>query len=396
MRKILFVFLSLFVICLVAAHLDYAEAVEKQPFRHVLALGATKPVSNAEENRMSPIILYNWYMEDLPNNLYGQLGLVTTRVFYIFGYKTDSVFAGVTPQLNHTTYGAFHAYDDRGRLDQSRVFKGNNAGIELFCQYKIIREIAARVSYYPGYHFYAKYEEEEGFPFDTEETTIELPNDHWEHTGAFDLSFNNVVATDINRVKHGVMLSAKYLYTRRAGYGTFEDTGAAPSDIDGTHRRYAALGIYYKFPYDINLQLDAYGGWHKNVDRNNSDQIGSFASTTAPMIGYFYGEFYHHRYGIARAQLGFPLLPWWGTRIQPGFNVLYMARENDVVGVGNYPRRVYRSYSAALSTKLGNVLPVFVTYAYGMDARRVNDSDGTSEKGNHEIIVVALMAFGAR
>ncbi len=370
---------------------------EKQPYRHMLVLGASQPVSNADENRMSPIILYNWFMEDFPHDIYGQIGIVTTRVFGIFGMKNDTIFAGIQPQLNHNIYGANHAYQNNGTLDETRIFKGHNAGAEFFFKYNFIKEFSAMVSYYPGYYFYQKYKEEQGFPFDTEETLIDLPENHWEHTGLLELVVDNVSQKDLNRIKHGVLLKAKYMFTHRVGYGTFQDSMPDyASDITNTHKIYGYLGLYYNFPYDINFLVDVYGGFHKHIDRNNSDQIGSYTSQTAPMPGYFFGEFYHDRYAISRTQLGFPLLPFWGTRLQVGFNVLYMPENNKVIGVQDYDRKTYRSVSCQLSTKLGGVLPLMANYAYGMDAERYNDWDGTNKKGNHEICVIVVMAFGQR
>ena len=127
------VFMSSFSLWTGVAH------AEKQPYRHMLVLGASQPVSNADENRMSPILVYNWFMEDFSNDLYGQIGVVTTRVFGIIGIKNDTVFAGIQPQLNHNIYGANHAYQNNGTLDETRIFKGHNAGAELFLRYNFIK-----------------------------------------------------------------------------------------------------------------------------------------------------------------------------------------------------------------------------------------------------------------
>ena len=137
MKKASLVLLALALFMCAAFHWADNAMAEKQPYRHFLALGATQPVSNAEENRMSPLIMYNWFMEDFPNDLYAQFGLTTTRVFFIFGIKNDSLFAGIKPQYNHSIYSGFHAYNTRGELDQTRVFKGNNMGAELFARYNL-------------------------------------------------------------------------------------------------------------------------------------------------------------------------------------------------------------------------------------------------------------------
>ncbi len=397
MNRFTRIVLSLALLIMMFVCLGGPAHAEKQPYEHILALGATQPYSNADNNRMSPLILYNWFMEDFPNDLYGQFGLITTRVFFVFGFKNDSIFAGIKPQLNHNIYGANHAYRNDGSLDETRIFKGNNAGAELFFRYNFIRELSAMVSYYPGYYFYQKYKQEQGIFFDTQETLIDLPKNHWEHTGTFELAFSNVQRSNVDRIKHGVLMRVKYQYTHRVGYGTFQDSlPEYASDITNTQKRYAQIGLYYNFPLDINLLLDGIGAWHKNIDRNNSDQLGSYSSETGVLPGYFFGEFYQNRYAIGRAQIGFPFLPFWETRLQPGFHVLYMPRDNQVVGVQDYERRTYRSVSVQLSTKLGGVLPIFVHYAYGMDARRYNQDDGTEKKGSHEVCVLMVMAFGQR
>lgn len=75
---------------------------------------------------------------------------------------------------------------------------------------------------------------------------------------------------------------------------------------------------------------------------------------------------------------------------------MYMPENNEVIGVQDYDRTTYRSVSCQLSTKLGGVLPLMANYAYGMDAERYNDYKGTNKKGNHEICVIVVMAFGQR
>jgi len=43
--------------------------------------------------------------------------------------------------------------------------------------------------------------------------------------------------------------------------------------------------------------------------------------------------------------------------------------------------------------KAGGVLPVFLDYAYGIDARRLNSDTGVEKKGNHEFMFYVLTAF---
>jgi hypothetical protein len=76
-----------------------------------------------------------------------------------------------------------------------------------------------------------------------------------------------------------------------------------------------------------------------------------------------------------------------------GINILYMPEDNDVAGVDNYLRRVYRSISAELSMKGGGLVLLFFDYAYGIDARRLNYKTGVEKKGNHELMFYVLTAF---
>ena len=229
--------------------------------------------------------------------------------------------------------------------------------------------------------------------FRQEATEINLPENHWEHTGELNFTIDKLEQKDINRIKHGFIIEGTCNYIYRSGYGTFYDTASAEnSSIDKTQKRYLSAGLYYNFNYDINLLLDIAGGYHTNIDRNNSDQIGSFIADKGVMPGYFWGEFYHNKFCIIRTQAGLPLF-YWNARIQPGFNVMYMPEDNDVVGVENYPRRIYRSISVELSMKAGGVLPVFLDYAYGIDARRLNSDTGVEKKGNHEFMFYVLTAF---
>lgn len=190
------------------------------------------------------------------------------------------------------------------------------------------------------------------------------------------------------------------------------------SKVHNTHRLYFNIGGYYNFKHDINLLFDYYGGYFKGVDRNNAEQIGYMQQDHAIMPGYASTEFYHNFYMIARLQLGIPL-KFWDARIQPGYNVLYMPKTNEVVGIGRglygfgrgallsyhhlalngYPRRFYSSVSCSLSLRLGNLLPVFIDYAYGFDAVRSRSSVkmymNRLERGCHEFQVLVVAAFGS-
>lgn len=367
-------------------------AEEKELYRHIAAAGINKPVSYSEINNPSPIIAYSYFKNDLQNDLYGQFTLLTTNIYCIIGYKNEKNFAGIKPILNHTVYSAYHCYTN-GVDDERRNFKGHNAGAELFYQYYIFKNISAKGIYYPGYYWYSKNTETKYPSYERKATEIDLPNKHWEHTGILEISFSDVKKKDIDRIKHGYFITGSYRYIYREGYGTFKDSiEAEDSSIKETYKRYLKGGVYYNFRHDINLLLDFSGAYHRNVDRNNSDQIGSFVSEEGVMPGYYWGEFYHNKYAIGRMKIGLPLF-FWDARLEPGFNVLYMPKDNDVIGVGDYPRTIYRSISAGFSLKLGGILPFFADYAYGIDARRLNVNTGNSKRGHHEVMALFLMAF---
>ena len=366
---------------------------EEQPvYRHIAFLGIDSPLSNSEVNTPAPIFGYYYIRDDLPDEMYFQFTTMTTMFYFITAYKTDIFFTGIKPVLNHTIYSAYHNYTD-GVNDDTRCFNGNNGGAEFFYEYSFYKYLKTMISYYPGYYWYQK-KEKSDFIFTEQGTTeIALPENHMEHSMMIDVTIDKTVKKDIERIKHGFMLQGTYKYIYRRGYKTFyDDHSSENTSIDRTSLRYLAAGVYYNFENDINLMFDIYGACHSNVDRNNADKIGSYTADKGIMPGYFWGEFYHNKYCIGRVQIGIPLFVW-GARIQPSANILYMPRNNDVAGVENYPRRIYRSVSTGLSMKAGGVLPLFFDYAYGFDARRLNTATGVLKKGNHEIMCYVLGAF---
>lgn len=129
MRRIFAAAILLALTCSFASRALYAEGEGKElmPYRHIAVLGADKPVSDAYRNKMSPVIAYFYFLENRDSDFYGQFTLKTTQVYFILGFKNNLLFTGIKPQLNHTIYGAYTAYD-RGMLDESRVFKSHNAG----------------------------------------------------------------------------------------------------------------------------------------------------------------------------------------------------------------------------------------------------------------------------
>ncbi len=356
-----------------------AMAYEKKPYRHIAVLGADFHVSNGD-NKTSPLILYHYFMENFSNpNLYAQYTLKTTSFFFILGYKTDDYFAGIRPELKWITWGAYRAYTEGENFDE-RTYKSQTAGAELFYERYAGRFVTLRLGYQPDYHFY----------IENKGTTIDLPTNHSEHNLRAELSLGKITSSDLNRVRHGFIVKGMYQYTGRQGYGTFEDMPLVTRDdssIDTTHKIYLDLGACYAFSNQINIQLDGMAGIHDGVDRNNAEQIGYINSRHAAVGGYYSTEFYHNRYVVGKLQIGFPV-PLWDMRLQPGFNVLYMPKNNEVVGVEHYPKTVYKSVSLGWSFKMADVLPFFINYAYGMDA------DRKGEKGNHEIQAFIIMALG--
>jgi hypothetical protein len=206
--------------------------------------------------------------------------------------------------------------------------------------------------------------------------------------GRVGLTFKDLRERELGSILHGYIGRLRYAYIKRFGYGTFDEgNGTEISDIESTHKLYLNLGGYYTLKGDINLKMDLSGGWHKNVDRNSGVELGNLNTEHGVIPGYFRAEFYHNRYATARVRLGVPA-GFWGTRIEPGFNVLYMPGENEVVGVEDYAREVYKSVSVGIMTKIANLIPILLDYGYGIDA------DRKGEIGSHEIRALVLMGFG--
>jgi hypothetical protein len=426
---------------------DFTPQKTQQPYQHVIALGANRPFSGGS-NALSPVFAYMYYGEKLPiPDLYAQFTITTTRVFAIIGLKTSRYFFGVKPLIEHSTYGGWRMYK-YGYDDKTRDIRGNNAGVGAFFQYSFLKNLSMKASFHPSYHFYK-------MPLLSPNVKkyVQKPNNHFQVKPGIELSLNDVQEKSLNRIKHGYIVRVEYQYARRIGYGTWYDydrlifkekyeqtwypvygNGSAPwngwagpqgimykSTIRDTHRLYFSAGLYYNFEKDINILFDYYGGYFAGVDRNNAEQIGYYLADNAVMPGYYNTEFQSQFYMIARLQIGLPI-PFWNTRIQPGFNMLYMPKTNEVVGIGrgsmpggllyqnvgalanqSYPRRLYKSVSCTFSTQLGNLVPVLISYAYGMDADRAKSSFdvylsrvhlGKMDRGNHEFQVVFLMAFG--
>ncbi len=386
-----FLCLITFLLCIILCKVS-VSAEDKSDYRNIFVLGINKPLSNADVNTLSPVFAYYYINKDLQNDLYLFFTVKTTSAYLIFGEKNEKYFTGIKPFFNYLVYGAYHSYTN-GVNDDRRCLNSSNAGVEIFYEYMPVKYFKAGVSYYPGYYWYWRKKRSDFLFTRQDDTEIVLPGNHMEHTGVFDITISNVEKKDMDRIKNGFILQGISKYSYRHGYGTFYDTNEAEdSSISRTLKNYFNAGCYYNFENNVNLMLDLSAACHRNTDRNNSDQIGSYISDNGVMPGYYWGEFYHNRYIITRIQTGLPLF-FYAARIQPGFNILYMPEKNGVRGADNYPRTIYRSVSVELSLKAGGVLPLYFDYAYGIDARRVNSSDGTEKKGNHEFMFYAVAAF---
>ena len=370
------VFLFSIAVTLFIGNSTFAE-IQKEPYRHILSLGADSSISNGDDS-ITPLIAYYYFMENFDNpNLYGRLAVKTTDTYYRFGWRNEKIITGIQPTFSYICYGAYAAYD-RGRSDETRRFYGNSLGVLLLGQYFLSPYLASLVSWRPDYYFY----------FKKSDTTIDLPHKHWENQLAADITFNNVEEKNIGRVKNGILAKFRYEHIFRNGYGTFRDTAAvADSSTDNTDRLYMTLGMYYSFPDDYTVLAECRAGLHHNVDRNNAEKIGFFDADHAIVPGYYYGEFYHDRYMVLSTGAGIPV-SFWDSRIQPGFYMLLMPHKNRVVGEPDYPRRMYRSVACEFSTKVANTLPVFLCYGYGIDAQR------KGERGSHEVRGYFMAAFG--
>lgn len=417
---------------------DMTPKKKMHEFEHICVMGYNRTFSKGT-NKFAPIIAYNWFGDNTEDRKpYLQFTLTTTRIFMIAAIRTDRVFAGIKPLFEHTSYSSWRSFN-RGYNDSARSIGGNNAGGGVFFQYAWSRIFSTKLTFDASYYFYRLFllaKNEHKYP--------NLPNRHVQVMPGIELLLRHMKEKNLGRIKHGFMIRGEYQYARRIGYGTWYDydrlwyheklhglwtptTGMTEgvwykSTVKDTHRIHFNVGLYYAFAHDINVLLDCYGGYSIGVDRNNAEQIGNMNhQKPGIMPGYANTEFYHHLYTIARLQFGFPL-PFWNARIQAGYNALYMPRKNEVVGQGRgllyfgsgavltdaiskkkigyhgYPRRFYTSVSCLLSLQLGNLLPLFVDYAYGIDTMRASSAHdlylNRFHRGCHELGVYMVMAFG--
>lgn len=370
---------------------SYAEK-EVQPYRHLMVLGPDMNFSSSKDDPLSPIVAYFYYKEDLPSDLYLQFTLLTTSVFFIAGQKTEQYFFGLRPALNHSIYGGYALFND-GVLQKDRIYSGSNSGGEIFFKYFPVKKISAAVYNYYAYYFYSRKTLENLLYSTSPQTRIGLPSNHLENTASLEFIYKDYDEKSIGRIKHGVFLKGLYSYSRRFGYGRFEDISGKSSDIVSYHKFFAEAGFYYNYRDIVNLQVDINGSLQRNIDRNSADLLGSYTSDNGAIPGYYFGEFIHNRFILSRIKSAFSL-KFWETVIAPAFNILYMPKDNHVTGIDNYSKTVYSSLSFSISTMAGGLLPVFLNYGYGMDAKRKNAENGNTYSGSHELFVYVLMAFG--
>ena len=371
------------IILLISAN---AFSLEKRPYHIILVLGADFNVSNGND----PIVplLYTsfiYYYDNL--SMYTELVSTTSMVYFDTGYQKDGITVGFKPIFGYTAYGGYTAFID-GDNKEVHTLKGQFVALETYFKYTVAKIFSAKLIYQPSYFFYWKYKKKGSL--DAYDSTMDLPDDHWENLLSLDLKLDMVKKIDdLDLVKHGFLLQFLYQYMNREGYGSFYDPlGGEISNIKNSHKMYLMLGGYYNFPKNFTLKLDFLGAWHEDVDRNNADQIGgSFGFTNHPAIpGFYVAEFYHGRFITCSFNVGLPANVW-ELRFEPGFTMLYMAKENPVVGVPDYKEEVYMSVSLGISMKIANLVPLFVKYAYGINARR------KGEIGNHEISFALAAGF---
>ncbi len=377
--------------------------LEKRDLHFLLALGADYPVSNGDDS-LSPILYTSLIFYHDKVSMFTDLGATTTTVFFDAGYQKDKILAGFKPFFNHSVYSAYQAYWN-GKNYNRITFKGQYTGMELYCKYNWISfdvspeqkaVFSTKLTYTPAYYFYWKYKASNFLDGFSTYRSFTLPNDHWENTARLDVALSSAKdIDDLGIVKHGFVVSATYMYTLRTGYGRFFDqyrssitgnTGQDVSDESNAHRVYMKLGGYYRLPMDFNLKAELFGCWSEGLDRNNADQIGSFMADDFSMPGFYVTEFNHDKYMIGRFNVVLPA-PAWEIKFEPGFNLLYMNKENGVVGALNYKRQVYMSASLGVTMKLGNLVPFVLKYAYGINA------DRKGEIGNHEIVGIVIAGF---
>ncbi|MCP4138523.1 MAG: hypothetical protein GY754_46625 [bacterium] len=388
MKRVFTTLLVLAALCL--AMQSPSNAIEKRDFSLEMALGVDQPLSEGN-GYLSPI-LYASYMHYFEGtNTYGEIGATTVTAYLKYGYDNGKLHLGIQPIFGHSVYGSYRAYD-QGFNDEARCLEGFYGGANLYVKKKWAKTFSTDLTYKPAYHFFSD-------QFDV--PTINKPNNHWSHTGTLEVILKDVEEKEVmGIIKHGFMVKAQYDIMKRMGYGTFDEGPLAtangglrePSNLDLSHKFFLFLGAYYNFSGDYNIKLDAIGGYHIDTDRNNAEEMGYLHSDRVAIPGYLNTEFVHDKFIAANIQFGIPL-GFWGTRISPGFNMLYMPEDNKVLGVQDYPKRIYTSASLAIFIKIADMIPCFINYGYAINAEHRDASSGALSTGSHEFSVVLVAAF---
>ncbi len=391
MRAVTLLVLALVPITIGAVPAAGKEAREQE---HIMALGIDYNINRGEDSFI-PILYYNYLHVFKDSPWYLEAGFENSvTAFATAGWETERFHAGFGPAFEYLIYAGSNYYVDGNSLDHLMVM-GNDIGMGLFFEYKPLRHLSARVTLHPKYYFYKLFSKK-----DNEGLWVQAPNTHFEYEGIAELTYNSVEERNFGVVKHGILARLRYSFAYRQGYGTFHDLQLnrglyftfVRSDIDQTHRVYSDLGFYHLFKHGFNLHIDIHGAYQYGVDRNNAEQIGTWFADHAIMPGYHNYEFGHDRYLVGRVALGIPL-PFWSTQVRPGYNLLYMPKENRVVGIADYPREVYTSVSCEFFTQLGGMVPIWLKYAYGIDASRRQSFFSKTHRGNHELTIYFGAAF---
>lgn len=394
MKRKLPLFLSAAAITIVLISPQTLQARENRGEKHILALGIDYNLNRGEDSFI-PILYYNFLHVFRDSPWYVEAGFDNSVTsFATFAVDTDRFHAGLGPVFEYLIQAGSNYYVDGNSLENLMI-TGNDIGMKFFFEYKAHEYFTLGAVYHPKYYFYRLFSRE-----DNTGLWIEPPNNHFEHELIAEVKVGKLEEKNFGVLKHGFLLRGRYSYAWRQGYGSFYDMqlnrgiffSYVKSDIDKTQKVYGDLGIYYLFRHDVNLQIDIHGAYHYGVDRNNAEQIGTWFADHAIMPGYHNYEFAHDRYLIGRIDLGIPLM-FWSSQLKPGFNALYMPRENRVKGIDNYSRTLFTSVSAEFFTMIGGMVPVWIKYAYGIDARRKQNFFSPAHRGNHELTVYFGAAF---
>ncbi len=409
----------------------YSKAV-KRDYNIIVALGWDQNFANQGQKAFtyeisSPILFLDLIYYFGETGWYGQLGATTTTVYTQWGYNTDMLHIGIKPIWCHSTIAVDHfyymGYENPNRVIGGAFSGGITLGVELFYEFNFFKNyLTGRLMYKPANHWY---NEKGSDDIDTDMDRPPLP--HWEHTIEYwlqssgDFSGGKMEERELSIIRHGWSVKFKHNYTNRTSY-SLPLTGDTFIPIDpNTHKFYLNLGLFYNFKGDFNLKFEAKGHYAVNVDTNNADKIGNLVADNADMPGLYYAEFYSDKYIMANLKFGIPL-PFWGFRLQPGFNILYIPHDNKVIaphlqfasyapptanGYVSYPALQEVTYSISLNIyfKIANVLPVLIDYAYAINAVRNNYSSAGNpingpynaslpvQYGNHEVRIIFIGAF---